>query len=74
MCLAKRPGAENVSGSWTLTAQAFTKDTDGTTMPHDLGFPAPREKKQAEFVGKRSLFTDTANALIVQSLLRGAMA
>jgi sarcosine oxidase subunit alpha len=38
------------------------KDTDGTTMPHDLGFPAPREKKQAEFVGKRSLFTETANS------------
>jgi sarcosine oxidase subunit alpha len=38
------------------------KDTDGTSMPHDLGFRAPREKKQAEFVGKRSLFTETANS------------
>ncbi len=37
------------------------KDTDGTTMPHDLGFAAPREKKQVEFVGKRSLFTETAS-------------
>lgn len=36
------------------------KDTDGTTMPHDLGYPVPRERKQGEFVGKRSLFTEAA--------------
>lgn len=37
------------------------KDTDGETMPHDLGFGIPRQKKTAAFVGDRSLHTDTAN-------------
>jgi sarcosine oxidase subunit alpha len=37
------------------------KDTDGTTMPHDLGVHAPRMKRQTEFVGRRSLFTEEAN-------------
>jgi len=36
------------------------KDTDGTTMPQDLGITAPRDKRQTEFVGKRSLFTENA--------------
>jgi sarcosine oxidase subunit alpha len=36
------------------------KDTDGTTMPPDLGITGPRDKRQAEYVGKRSLFTDNA--------------
>ena len=37
------------------------KDTDGETMPHDLGFAIPRLKKTAAFVGDRSLHSDTAN-------------
>ncbi|MCB1448972.1 MAG: (2Fe-2S)-binding protein [Nitratireductor sp.] len=36
------------------------KDTDGTTMPHDLGITGPRDKRQNEYVGKRSLFTENA--------------
>ena len=36
------------------------KDTDGTTMPQDLGIAGPRDKRQNEFVGKRSLFTENA--------------
>lgn len=36
------------------------KDTDGTTMPHDLGITAPRDRRGGEFVGKRSLFTENA--------------
>jgi len=36
------------------------KDTDGTTMPMDLGISGPLEKKQTEYLGKRSLFTDAA--------------
>jgi len=36
------------------------KDTDGTTMPQDLGITAPRDKRRDEFVGKRSLFTENA--------------
>jgi sarcosine oxidase subunit alpha len=36
------------------------KDTDGTTMPHDLGITAPRDRRKGEFVGKRSLFTENA--------------
>jgi sarcosine oxidase subunit alpha len=38
------------------------KDTDGTTMPHDLGFAGPREKRAGDFIGKRSLFTEVAVA------------
>lgn len=38
------------------------KDTDGETMPHDLGFTAPRLKKTAAFVGDRSLHTEKGNA------------
>jgi len=37
------------------------KDTDGKTMPHDLGFSVPRQKKQAAFIGDRSLHTANAN-------------
>lgn len=36
------------------------KDTDGTSMPHDLGITGPRDRRQGEYVGKRSLFTDNA--------------
>ena len=36
------------------------KDTDGTSMPHDLGITGPRDKRQGEYVGKRSLFTENA--------------
>ncbi|PZO81772.1 MAG: sarcosine oxidase subunit alpha family protein [Mesorhizobium amorphae] len=36
------------------------KDTDGTTMPQDLGVSGPRLKRRDEFVGKRSLFTEEA--------------
>ena len=38
------------------------KDTDGTTMPHDLGVAGPRTKRVNEFVGRRSLFTEAANS------------
>ncbi|SHH36553.1 sarcosine oxidase subunit alpha [Cognatiyoonia sediminum] len=38
------------------------KDTDGETMPHDLGFTIPRAKKKAAFIGDRSLHTEKANA------------
>ncbi|RWE71700.1 glycine cleavage T C-terminal barrel domain-containing protein, partial [Mesorhizobium sp.] len=38
------------------------KDTDGTTMPHDLGVAGPRTKRAGEFVGRRSLFTEAANS------------
>ncbi|MEL6640423.1 MAG: 2Fe-2S iron-sulfur cluster-binding protein [Pseudomonadota bacterium] len=37
------------------------KDTDGETMPHDLGFAVPRAKKKAAFLGDRSLHSDKAN-------------
>ena len=37
------------------------KDTDGETMPHDLGFGVPRRKKTAAFVGDRGLHSDQAN-------------
>ena len=36
------------------------KDTDGTSMPHDLGITGPRDKRLGEYVGKRSLFTENA--------------
>ncbi len=37
------------------------KDTDGETMPHDLGFGVPRRKKRAAFVGDRGLHSEAAN-------------
>ncbi|MEM7521006.1 MAG: 2Fe-2S iron-sulfur cluster-binding protein [Pseudomonadota bacterium] len=37
------------------------KDTDGETMPHDLGFSVPRRKKTAAFIGDRSLHSPKAN-------------
>lgn len=36
------------------------KDTDGITMPQDLGWGGPREKRQDEYLGRRSLFTPEA--------------
>lgn len=38
------------------------KDTDGETMPHDLGFGIPRLRKKTSFVGDRSLHSDKANS------------
>ena len=37
------------------------KDTDGTTMPHDLGVTGPRNSRVDEYIGKRSLFMPVAN-------------
>jgi len=37
------------------------QDTDGETMPHDLGMAGPRSKRQDAYVGDRSLFTPAAN-------------
>lgn len=31
------------------------KDTDGETMPHDLGFGLPRERKRVAYIGDRGL-------------------
>jgi sarcosine oxidase subunit alpha len=36
------------------------KDTDGTTMPHDLGIAGPRDSRTDEYIGKRSLFMPVA--------------
>lgn len=36
------------------------KDTDGATMPQDLGLTGPMLKRQDEYVGKRSLFSENA--------------
>ena len=36
------------------------KDTDGTTMPHDLGLVGPRDSRGDEYIGKRSLFMAVA--------------
>ncbi len=33
------------------------KDTDGNTMPHDLGWVGPMNKRDDEYLGKRALFT-----------------
>ena len=37
------------------------KDTDGTTMPQDLGITGPRDLRKDEYIGKRSLFLPVAN-------------
>ncbi len=36
------------------------KDTDGATLPHDLGLGGARDRRSTEYVGRRSLFTDEA--------------
>jgi sarcosine oxidase subunit alpha len=36
------------------------KDSDGVTMPHDLGVTGPREKRRNEYVGRRALFSEAA--------------
>jgi sarcosine oxidase subunit alpha len=36
------------------------KDTDGTTMPQDLGLAGPRDSRPDEYIGKRSLFMPAA--------------
>ncbi|ODM47660.1 hypothetical protein A9320_05005 [Ruegeria sp. PBVC088] len=36
------------------------KDTDGITMPQDLGWGRPRERRRDEYVGRRALFTPEA--------------
>ena len=36
------------------------KDTDGVTMPQDLGVTGPRDKRNSEYVGRRSLFSQAA--------------
>ncbi|RBP17530.1 sarcosine oxidase subunit alpha [Roseiarcus fermentans] len=36
------------------------KDTDGATMPHDLGVLGPRAQRKDEYIGKRSLFLPAA--------------
>jgi sarcosine oxidase subunit alpha len=36
------------------------KDTDGTTMPHDVGWGGPRLRRTTDHVGRRSLFTEEA--------------
>ncbi len=38
------------------------KDTDGLTMPHDLGWGGPRDIRGDEYLGKQSLFTEAAMA------------
>ncbi len=45
------------------------KDTDGTTIPADLGINGPRDKRRDEFVGKRSLFTENAQRTDRQQLV-----
>ncbi|OHV60413.1 sarcosine oxidase subunit alpha family protein [Mesorhizobium sp. LCM 4577] len=50
------------------------KDTDGTTMPHDLGVAGPRTKRAGEFVGRRSLFTEAANSTDRNQLVGLALA
>ncbi len=38
------------------------KDTDGATMPHDLGWGGRRDTREDEYLGKHSLFTEAAMA------------
>jgi sarcosine oxidase subunit alpha len=38
------------------------KDTDGLTLPMDLGWDGPRRVRKDDFIGKPSLFTEAAQA------------
>ena len=44
------------------------KDTDGTTMPHDLGVTGPRDSRTDEYIGKRSLFMPVAERPAPQAI------
>ena len=46
------------------------KDTDGTTMPHDLGVTGPRNSRTDEYIGKRSLFMPVADRPAPQAIGR----
>ena len=50
------------------------KDTDGTTMPQDLGVGGPRLKRTGEFVGRRSLFTEEGSRAVRKQLVGLAVA
>jgi sarcosine oxidase subunit alpha len=63
---ARRRGAEPM-GVEALSVLRLEKgfiivgaDTDGETMPHDLGFSVTRNKRQDAYCGDRSLFTEDA--------------
>ena len=45
------------------------KDTDGDSIPPDLGFTAPRDKKTSAYVGDRGLKTDNAMGQNRQQLI-----
>ena len=45
------------------------KDTDGSTQPQDLGWSMPRDKREDEYIGKRSLFTPEAQRTQRQQLV-----
>ncbi|WP_224814259.1 2Fe-2S iron-sulfur cluster-binding protein [Hasllibacter sp. MH4015] len=38
------------------------KDTDGLTMPQDLGWGGPRDRREDDYLGRASLRTEAANA------------
>ncbi|MCK0151387.1 2Fe-2S iron-sulfur cluster-binding protein [Marivita sp. S6314] len=50
------------------------KDTDGETMPHDLGVSAPRDRKTAAYIGDRSLQSETAQEACRKTLVGLAVA
>ncbi len=62
--LALGGGLLGLEGLMILRAEkgyvVIGKDTDGTTMPHDLGISGPRDPRKDEYIGKRSLFTPAA--------------
>jgi len=45
------------------------KDTDGNTMPHDLGWAGPMKKRADEFLGKRALFTPEGKSTMRRQLV-----
>ncbi len=50
------------------------KDTDGETMPHDLGFTGPRDKKRTAYMGDRGLQSPAARRADRQQLVGLAVA
>ena len=69
LCKAARPlgaGPMGVEALAVLRAEKgyimIGKDTDGETMPHDLGITLPRMNKKTAFVGDRGLHSDVANS------------
>jgi len=80
LCTRLDQSLETIGGQWIgleslmilRAEQGYVlvgKDTDGNTMPHDLGWDGPMKKREDEFLGKRALFTPAGRSLTRRQLV-----